>query len=144
MEQIYQVSEKDQIFPEDLRSKDINYEGDWWLGKALDGLEWNKILFFFSMLVKPSAAWSRSLLTTITGQYFGTKTKVIPLKVNPFKDGKRLLLLTPDGYDESSCRFVRGWYLREGVVRNTAGASYVALELVEKVSLKHVVYVYSA
>jgi len=141
VEQIYQALEKGQIVPEDLSDsgerisamKDEIIGG--WEQALEDDLEWDKKISTMQAkhLQLSREAYSQS--TTI----FWNKTKAIPLKVCDFKDGMRLLLFTPKmdtmnrAVDSSE---------QDGVVRNTAGASYLALSsaLAERVPVKHVVY----
>lgn len=150
VEQIYRALEEGQLSTEDVSDSGVRISAmkdkiiGGWAQVLEDDLEWDNR--FSTMQVK-HLQLSREAYSESTAILWN-KTKVIPLKVDEFKDGKQLLLFTPemdtinravDSSTESSEGIMRG---KDGVVRNTAGASYLALSLAlaERVPLKHIVY----
>lgn len=139
VEQIYRALEKGELSPEDLSDSGVRISAmkdkiiGGWVQALEDDLEWDEK---FSMMQVKHLQLSREAYSQST-TILWNKTKIIPLKVSDFQEGRRLLLFTPEM--DSINPVVDA---SESVVRNTTGASYLALslELAERVPLKHVVY----
>lgn len=135
VEQIYQALEEGRLPPEDISNsglrisamKDKTIGG--WAHVLEDDLEWDKK---FSAMQEKHFELSREAYLKST-TILWNKTNVIPLKVNTFKDGKGLLLFTPE---------VETMNQAVDSSESSTGASYLALSLAlaERVPVKHIVY----
>ncbi|KAF8154030.1 glycoside hydrolase family 3 protein [Crassisporium funariophilum] len=149
VERVYQALENGQLSLEDMVGGEKRISkmketvaGEW--SKTLDeNPDW---LTNFTKLQASNAELSRQAYSKST-TILWNNNKVIPLRVDRFKDGKHLLLFTPASEAVNKAVDSDEWSEDtlldpNGAVRNTAGPSYLALAqaLQAKVEVKHLVY----